>query len=119
MDVPDESRTTILQWCQSHYGDNLVGLAFFDPRVADPHYPSGDINVLLIVRSAPAEARERYDVVAEELVKNLIPEKSLTCRIQTAGELYDLVMLRLPLAEIYLTELEIAYDPHNVLHTRV
>jgi len=115
MQIPDEIRRDILEWCQYHFENNLVGLAFFDPTQVDPSYPKGEINVLVAVHLAPEETRERYDLISEMLIKNLAAGHSLTCRVQTAGELSMLSTLQLPLIEIYLRHAEIIYDPQQIL----
>jgi len=49
------------------------------------------------------------------LIQNLAADKSLTCRVQTMGELNVLASLQLPLIDIYMSELEILYDPRKLL----
>jgi len=113
--VSEEFRTEITNWCKYNFGGNLVALALFDPTSVDTSYPHSDINVLMVVNMAPEDARERYEMVTEMLMQNLARDKSLTCRVQTVGELNMLAELELPLFEIYLREVEIIYDPKKVL----
>jgi hypothetical protein len=111
----DGFTTELAEWCRYHFTQNLVSIGLFDPRKTDPSYPSSDVNVLIVLRMAPKNERERYDLITEMLVKNLAPGRSLTCRVQTVEELDMLAELRLPLLNIYLNEIEIVYDPKNVL----
>lgn len=115
MNIPSETRRDVLEWCKYHFENNLVGLAFFDPAPVDDNYPSGDLNLLIVVHVAPEETRERYELVTQMLVRNLAPSQTMTCRVQTAGELNLLAQMRLPLLAIYLHEAEIIYDPQKVL----
>ncbi len=115
--ISDEFRRDILNWCQYNYGGNLVALALFDPTSVETSYPYSDINVLMVVNMAPENARDRYEVVTEELMQTIVSNKSLTCRVQTVGELNMLVELRLPLLDIYLHDAAILYDPKNILET--
>jgi len=115
--VSDEFRTDIINWCQYNYGGNLVALALFDPASVDASYPHSDINVLMIVNMAPEDVRERYELVTEMLMQNIARDKSLTCRVQTVGELNMLAELSLPLFDIYLRDAEIIYDPKEILET--
>jgi len=111
----NDFRTEIINWCQYHYGGNLVALALFDPTHTDPPYPRSDINVLMVVNMAPDDARERYEMVTEMVMQNIARDKSLSCRVQTIGELNMLAELGLPLLEIYLRDVEIIYDPKKIL----
>ena len=111
----EEIQRDILDWCQYHYKDNLAALALFDPKPINATFPSGDVNVLLILHSAPAEARDRYDLVAERLVGTIVPDSQVTCRIQTVDEIQSLADLQMPLVSIYLNRAEIFYDPAQVL----
>jgi len=113
----DEFRLDLVSWCQYNYGDNLIGLAVFDPTRVDASYPRRDINILMVVNMAPENERERYELVNEMLIQNLARGKSLTCRMQTVGELNMLASLKLPLLDIYLRDAEIIHDPQNVLAT--
>jgi len=107
--------TDIINWCQYHYGENLVALALFDPTSVDSSYPHSDINVLMVVNTAPENERECYEMVTEMLMQNIARDKSLACRVQTIGELNMLAELGLPLFEIYLRNVEIVYDPKKIL----
>jgi hypothetical protein len=111
----EEIQQEILNWCQYHYQDNVAGIALFDPKPVNEAFPSGDINVLLILYTAPLEQRQRYDLVAERLVNSLVPDRVLTCRIQTVDEIQSLANLQMPLLAIYLNSTEILYDPKHVL----
>ena len=113
--VPDETVTAIADWCRYHYRDSLLGLALFDPTPVNAEYPHGEINVLVVLDWAPAEARDRYDAVGDELLKGLAPNHSLTCRIQTVDEIGALAEMKLPLLAIYLTKAEILHDPRGFL----
>ncbi len=105
----------IVRWCHYHYQDNLVGLAFYDPAATNQEFPRGDINLLLLLRTAPADARERYDAKTEVVLRNLAPSHKFVCRIQTVSEIEALAELKLPLLEIYLREVDIVYDPQGIL----
>lgn len=111
----EEIQREILKWCQYHYKDNVAGIALFDPKPVNEAFPSGDINVLLVLFSAPLEQRERYDLVAERLVNTLVPDRILTCRIQTVDEIQSLANLQMPLLSIYLNSANILYDPIQAL----
>lgn len=68
----EEIQREILNWCQYHYNDNVAGIALFDPKPVNEAFPSSDINVLLVLYSAPLEQRERYDLAAERLARRAI-----------------------------------------------
>jgi hypothetical protein len=111
----EEIQRDILDWCHYHYKDNLAAVALFDPKPVNVSFPNGDVNVLLILHSAPSEERERYALVAERLVNTVVPNKHLMCRIQTVDEIQSLSGLKLPLLAIYLTDADIIRDPAQVL----
>jgi len=113
--ISDDFRRDIINWCQYNYGNNLVALALFEPSSVDASYPRSDINVLMVVNMAPEDTRERYELVTEMLMQNIAHNKSLTCRVQTIGELNMLAELELPLLDIYLRDMEILYDPDGFL----
>ncbi len=115
LEVSLEIQETFLEWPQYHYKDNLAGLVFFNPRVVNNDYPCGDINVLVVLKESPEQDRERYDRVAQILVRNLIADKELLCRIQTVNEIEMLHEIQLPLLNIYLTHTCITNDPHCLL----
>ncbi len=115
--VSDEFRRDIINWCEYNYGGNLVALAIFDPTSVDSSYPHGEINVLMVVEIAPGNVRDRYEIVTEELMQTIARDKSLSCRVQTIGELDMLAEMGLPLFEIYLRDAEIIYDPKKILET--
>jgi len=115
--VSVEFLTDIINWCQYHYGENLVALALFDPTSVDSSYPHSDVNVLMVVNTAPENERERYELVTEMLMQNIARDTSLACRVQTVSELNMLAELGLPLFEIYLRDVESVYDPKKILET--
>jgi hypothetical protein len=103
-------------WCHYYYKDNLAGLAFYNPAAVNQGFPCGDINLLLLLNEAPADALNRYKAI-ETILKNLAPGYEFVCRIQTVDEIRTLAALQLPLLAIYLQESEIVYDPQGVLQT--
>jgi hypothetical protein len=113
--LKDEFDRDLIDWCKHHFDENLVAVGLFDSSRVNPKYPCGDINVLVVLNMAPENERERYDLVTEMLVQNLAPGKTLTCRVQTMGELNVLSSLQLPLIDIYLSEIAILYDPQKLL----
>jgi len=110
-----EFKRDLVNWCKHHFNENLVAVGLFDPSKVNGKYPHGDINVLVILNMAPENERDRYDLVTEMLVQNLAPDKTLTCRVQTMGELNVLASLQLPLIDIYMSDLEIVHDPKKLL----
>jgi len=110
-----EFNRDLVNWCKHHFDQNLVAVGLFNPSKVNKKYPSGDINVLVALNIAPENERERYDLITEMLIQNLAADKSLTCRVQTMGELNVLASLQLPLIDIYMSELEILYDPRKLL----
>ena len=115
--ITEDFRTDIINWCKYNYRGNLVALAVFDPSGVDPKYPNSDINMLMVVNMAPEDSRERYELITEMVMRNIARDKSLSCRVQTVGELKMLSELGLPLFEIYLHDIEVLYDPEKVLET--
>ena len=115
--IMDEFRTDLVNWCKHHFDENLVAVGLFNPSKVNAKFPSGDINVLIALNMAPENERERYDLVTEILVQNLVPNKTITCRVQTMGELNVLSDLQLPLIDIYMRDIEILYDPRKLLET--
>ncbi len=113
--ISDDFRKEIIDWCKYNYGGNLIGLALFDPTGMDANYPSSDINVLMVVGVAPENARDRYEIVTEELMQTIARNRSLSCRVQTIDELKMLADLGLPLFDIYLRDAEIIFDPKKIL----
>jgi hypothetical protein len=113
--LPSDLLNEIVRWCHYHYEDNLAGLAFYNPVAIDESFPHGDINLLILLNEAPAEARDRYDARTEVILRNLAPEHKLICRIQTVDEIQTLSQLQLPLVGIYLMEADIVHDPRHVL----
>jgi len=109
--------TDLVDWCRHHFRENLVAVGLFDPLRVNDKYPRGDINVLVVLNMAPENERERYDLVTEMLVQNLVPNKNLLCRVQTMGELHVLADLQMPLIDIYMNDLVILYDPRKFLET--
>jgi len=110
-----EFNRDLVNWCKHHFGENLIGVGLFDPARVRSSYPRGDINVLVVLDSAPENERERYDLITEMLVQNLAPNKMLTCRVQTREEMNDLAEMKLPLLKIYTTKVDILFDPKNIL----
>ena len=110
-----EFRRDLVNWCKHHFNENLVAVGLFNPSKVNSKYPHGDINVLIVLNMAPENERDRYDLVTEMLVQNLAPNKMLTCRVQTMGELNVLASLQLPLIDIYMNDLEILHDPKKLL----
>jgi len=111
----DDFNRDLIAWCKHHFDENLVAVGLFDPSKVNVKYPSGDINVLIVLNMASENERERYDLVTEMLVQNLAPKKTLTCRVQTMGELQVLADLQLPLIDIYMSEIEILHDSRKLL----
>lgn len=112
-----EFNRDLVDWCKHHFDENLVAVGLFNPSKVNKKYPSGDINVLIVLNMAPESERERYDLVTEMLVQNLVPDKTLICRVQTMGELSVLSTLRLPLIDIYMSDIAILYDPKKILES--
>ena len=115
--VGGEFNTDLVDWCKHHFQENLVAVGLFDPLRVNAKYPRGDINVLIVLNMAPENERERYDLVTEMLVQNLVPDRTLTCRVQTMGELHVLADLQMPLINIYMNDLAILHDPRKFLET--
>jgi len=110
-----EFNRDLVNWCKHHFDQNLVAIGLFNPSKVNKKYPSGDINVLVVLNMAPENERERYDLITEMLIQNLAADKTLTCRVQTMGELNVLASLQLPLIDIYMSDLEILHDPRKLL----
>ena len=110
-----EFNRDLINWCKHHFEQNLIAVGLFNPAQVNEKFPSGDINVLVVLNIAPENERERYDLVTEMLIQNLASGNSLTCRVQTMGELRVLASLQLPLIDIYLSDIEILYDPKKLL----
>lgn len=117
MNIPQTLTRTLNEWCQFYYGKQLAALALFDPALVNADYPRAEINVLLVFHAAPAQARARYDLASQSLIKSVVPDQTIQCRIQTVEEINLLAEMGLPLLEIYLREADILYDPQGVLHT--
>jgi len=113
--VLPETCSLVVEWCSYHYGNNLAGIAFFDPTSVDPTYPHGDLNILLVLHNGPDEDRQRYDIKARMLMNTLLPNQEVKCRIQTVEEINQLAALQLPLLAIYLQSSQISFDPWNIL----
>jgi len=110
-----EFNRDLVNWCKHHFDENLVAVGLFNPTKVNPKYPSGEINVLIVLNMAPENERERYDLVTEMLIQNLAEDKTFTCRVQTIGELNVLSTLQLPLIDIYMSDIEILHDPSKTL----
>lgn len=108
--LSDEARRDLLEWCQHHYQSNLAGLVIFDPTLVNAPYPRGDLNILLVLDSAPPRERERQETVAKMVLQVVASSRSLVCRVQTVEEINLLAQMKLPVLEIYLREAEILYD---------
>jgi len=117
IDTSEEVRVALIDWCQYYYGGNLVSLALFDPTPVVTDYPHGEVNILVGLQTAPDQERKRYEQVGEILLKNLIADKAVTCRIQTIEELDTLAQLKLPLLAVYLQYADIIYDPKGTLQS--
>ena len=113
----NEFKRDLVNWCKHHFNENLVAVGLFNPAKVNSKFPSGDINVLIVLNMAPENERERYDLVTEILIQNLAEDKTFTCRVQTAGELNVLSSLQLPLIDIYMSDVELLYDPRKVLES--
>lgn len=113
--VLPETCSLVVEWCRYHYGDNLAGIAFFDPACIDCAYPRGDLNILLMLHTSPDKDRQRYDIKAQVLMNTLLLDQEVKCRIQTIEEIGQLVELQLPLLAIYLQTAEIVFDPWEIL----
>lgn len=108
--VSAETRQDLLKWCQHHYQSNLAGLVIFDPAPVNAQYPRGDLNILLVLDSAPPLERERQETVAKMVLAVVAASSNLVCRVQTVEEINTLAQMKLPVLEIYLREAEILYD---------
>ena len=105
-----ETRRDLLEWCQHHYQSNLAGLVIFDPSPVNAQYPRGELNVLLVLDSAPPMERERQEMVAKMVLKVVVASQNVVCRVQTVDEISTLAQMKLPVLEIYLRKAEILYD---------
>lgn len=116
INVPYNIRKRIIDIYKAYYQADLAGLVIFDPTPMDANFPHGEINILLVLHSASLQEQDRYDKVGETLIKHLVPDENMTCRIQTIDELKILAALKMPLVEIYLKHALIIYDTENTLH---
>lgn len=108
--VSAETCQDLLEWCRHHYQRNLAGLVIFDPAPVNAQYPRSDLNILLVLDSAPALERERQETVAKMVLAVVAASHDLICRVQTVEEINALAQMKLPVLEIYLREAEILYD---------
>ena len=53
MNPSNEFRRDLVNWCKHHFDENLVAAALFNPSKVNTKYPSGDINVLVVLNMAP------------------------------------------------------------------
>jgi len=116
INVPYNIRKRILDIYKAYYQTDLAGLVIFDPTPVDENFPHGEINILLVLHSASLQEQDRYDKVGETLIKHLVPDENMMCRIQTIDELKTLAELKMPLLEIYLKHALIIYDAEGALH---
>jgi hypothetical protein len=118
LSVSQEILTETVNWAKYHYGNRLVGLAFFNPAAASMTYPSSPNNLLLVLTDAPETARERYQEIADIVLGVIFGgAENVRCAIQTPDELQSLAELGLPLLKIYLQDCVIAEDPRQLLES--